>query len=178
MLIGGTLVFLWSFCVTVSGCRTCSHNDLQLINATFHVHHMHFYGFSISPPYSPLNGRLFLDSAQNHWISTWAHWLYILYYEYKSTQNYNTAYWSCHVAGRFYIAHICSTSSITRCMHSLTTHSLWTYLCTVYGLGTTKMRWKKIYLQKESFLSKSAGWKLRNSREKQVYKLEKKRADS
>ena len=50
------LIFL---CVTTSGYRTCSHNDLQLISETFHFHDVHFYGFSIS----------FLDSAQTRWVS-------------------------------------------------------------------------------------------------------------
>ena len=56
--------------MTTSSCRTCSHNDLQLMNETFHFHDVHFYGFSISPPYSPLNGRSFLDSAQTRWVTT------------------------------------------------------------------------------------------------------------
>ena len=67
-MFSGTFAVL-PLSVTVSGCRTCSYNDLQLINATFHFHHMYFYGFSISPQYSPLNDRSF-DSAQTHWTST------------------------------------------------------------------------------------------------------------
>ena len=58
------------FFVTTSACRTCSHNDLQLINATFHFYDVHFYGFSILPPYHLLNSRPFLDSAQTHYCTT------------------------------------------------------------------------------------------------------------